>query len=174
MNAIKCPNCGNINPTGENFCLQCGVSVTGAQSSDYVSLSPEAHARSFGMNAAGASFDGELGSKVYFWYRIYCILMALLYLFVMVFGILIILAGTQSRGNDATEAMAGGALYTIIGLILFIPFAASPFLPRKPWVWILGIILIALGMTSCCLLPFTIPLLINWLKPETKAFFGRT
>jgi hypothetical protein len=30
---------------------------------------------------------------------------------------------------------------------------------------------IGLGMTSACTLPICIPLLIFWLKPETKAFF---
>jgi hypothetical protein len=33
--------------------------------------------------------------------------------------------------------------------------------------------MMAIGMTSCCFLPFLIPLLIYWLKPETKAYFGR-
>jgi hypothetical protein len=28
-------------------------------------------------------------------------------------------------------------------------------------------------MTSACFLPFCIPLLIFWLKPEAKHYFGR-
>ncbi len=35
-------------------------------------------------------------------------------------------------------------------------------------------VLIGLGLTSCCTWPATIPLIIQWLKPEMKARFGRT
>jgi hypothetical protein len=34
-------------------------------------------------------------------------------------------------------------------------------------------VLICIGMNSCCLLPASIPLLIFWIKPETKTYFGR-
>jgi hypothetical protein len=29
-------------------------------------------------------------------------------------------------------------------------------------------------MTSVCCIPACVPLLIYWIKPETKAYFGRT
>jgi hypothetical protein len=38
-------------------------------------------------------------------------------------------------------------------------------------VWIYGIVLIALGMTSACFVPACIPLLIYWLKPDAKSYF---
>jgi len=28
-------------------------------------------------------------------------------------------------------------------------------------------------LTSCCILPAAVPLLIYWVKPETKAWFNR-
>jgi hypothetical protein len=33
-------------------------------------------------------------------------------------------------------------------------------------------VIICLGMTSACFLPVCIPLLIFWIKPETKLYFG--
>jgi Na+/pantothenate symporter len=66
-----------------------------------------------------------------------------------------------------------GIFYAVLGVIFFIIFAVALVLPRKPYNWIVGIVMMALGMTSCCFLPFLIPLLIYWIKPETKAYFGR-
>jgi hypothetical protein len=75
--------------------------------------------------------------------------------------------------EDAFLLQLEGCLFIGLGLPLMILFAAAPFLPKKPWVWIYGIVLIALGMTSPCCLPATIPLLIFWIRPETQQFFGR-
>jgi predicted Co/Zn/Cd cation transporter (cation efflux family) len=60
----------------------------------------------------------------------------------------------------------------VVSVPLFILFAVAPLLPKKKWAWIYGFVPICIGLTSCCSLPFSIPLLIFWLKPETKAFFG--
>jgi hypothetical protein len=46
------------------------------------------------------------------------------------------------------------------------------FAGRKKWVWILHLVLIALGFTSCACWPFCIPLIFAWLKPEVKAWYG--
>jgi hypothetical protein len=46
-------------------------------------------------------------------------------------------------------------------------------MPRRPWAWIFGLVLICIGLTSLCCLPVAIPLLLSWLKPETKSYFGR-
>jgi hypothetical protein len=60
-----------------------------------------------------------------------------------------------------------------LGAALAVVFAVALFLPRRRWNWIVGIVIIALGMTSCCFAPFLIPLIVYWVKPETKAYFGR-
>jgi hypothetical protein len=44
--------------------------------------------------------------------------------------------------------------------------------PYKPWGWTVGLLVIGAGLASCMVL-FAIPLLVFWLKPETKAAFGR-
>ena len=49
---------------------------------------------------------------------------------------------------------------------------AALFLPKKPWVWVYGIVAVCVGLPNCCFLPLSIPVLIFWLRPETKQYFG--
>jgi len=67
-----------------------------------------------------------------------------------------------------------GLFFVILGVVFFAPYILAPFFPKKPWAWIYGIVMICIGMTSACTLPASIALLIFWLKPETKQYFGRT
>jgi hypothetical protein len=39
--------------------------------------------------------------------------------------------------------------------------------------WVYDLVVICLGMTSACILPASVPLLIFWLKPEVKSHFGK-
>lgn len=110
---------------------------------------------------------------VFPWFVAYCIVMALLYLGLAVMGIVFLFI-EPDRDMSAEEATLMGALFIVLGLVFFAPYAAAPFLPRTSWVWVLGLVLICLGLTSACCLPACIPLLIHWLKPEMKAFYGRT
>ena len=111
---------------------------------------------------------------VWKWYIVYCILMAILYLITTLFGLGFLLLGPEAPDMTETEARVMGFIFLIFSLPLLVIFALAPFLPKKPWVWIYGLVLIALGMTSMCCLPATIPLLIFWIKPETRQFFGRS
>lgn len=54
------------------------------------------------------------------------------------------------------------------GIVL--PLVLGPW----PWLWTYDLVIICLGMTSTCILPASIPLLIFWLKPETKRYFGKS
>ena len=109
---------------------------------------------------------------VYKWYVVYCVLMALLYLTVTVMGIVFLFV-EPDREMSAEEAKLMGAVFIILGLVFSVPYALAPFLPRKSWVWVFGLVLICIGLTSACCLPVCIPLLIHWLKPEMKQFYGR-
>jgi hypothetical protein len=109
---------------------------------------------------------------VYTWFVVYCIFMALVYLFLAVLGIVYMFIEPDPE-MSAEEAKVMGSVFLILGLALFVPYAAAPFLPRKSWVWVFGLVLICLGLTSTCLLPVCIPLIIFWAKPEMKAFYGR-
>jgi hypothetical protein len=66
--------------------------------------------------------------------------------------------------------MVQGIVMAVIG----VPFAGmylfGVFASRSKFGWIWGIVLIAIGLTSCCTLPVTIPLLIYWLKEDNKVW----
>ena len=108
----------------------------------------------------------------YKWFVVYCVLMALVYLVTAVMGIVFMFA-EPDRDMSAEEARLMGAVFLILGLVFFVPYALAPFLPRTSWVWVFGLVLICIGLSSACCLPACIPLLIYWLKPEMKAFYGR-
>jgi len=111
------------------------------------------------------------------WYRAYCALMAVMYLVVAGGGVFVAAANQSLAAGDPstspTEMLLIGVICVVMGLALVVPFVVALFLPRKPWVWIYHLVLICLGMTSACCLPATVPLLIFWIKPETKGWFGR-
>lgn len=115
----------------------------------------------------------ETARKTFFWYRVYCASLAVLYLVVAGFGIVLTTVPLETRRYEQDELVLMGIIYVILGAVFFVVFAVAFFLPPKPYNWIVGIVMLAIGMASCCLWPATIPLLIYWIKPETQAFFGR-
>jgi cell division protein FtsW (lipid II flippase) len=116
---------------------------------------------------------------VWTWFRVYVGLMALLYLGLAAMGLFVIAFGSTiaeaSRNpSDAFAMPILGAVYAVLGFVFLGVFAYGLMMPRKPWAWIYGLVLICFGMTSLCCMPASIPLLIFWIKPEMKAFFGRS
>jgi hypothetical protein len=103
--------------------------------------------------------------------------MALMYLLVFVAGIVVMVLHEQLAQDKETPAIfwvAYGAFIACLGLAFGGAFVAALFLPAKPWVWVCHLVLISLGLTSVCCMPVCIPLLIQWLKPDVRAYFGRT
>ena len=111
------------------------------------------------------------------WYKAYAAFMAVLYLLCIIGGVLmlkyasVIVAGSPT--TSLTETKIQAVILIIIGIVLFIAYAVALILPKSPGAWIYHIVMIAIGLTSCCLWPITIPLIIAWLKPQTQQFFGR-
>lgn len=114
--------------------------------------------------------------KVLLWHRIYCAVMVLIYLVSTAGGAAMMLFAHRiaDAHNPAAQFIVQGFLMAALGSIFTAAFLASFFLPRAPWAWVYHIVLISLGMTSCCCLPACVPLLIFWLNPETQSYFGRT
>lgn len=108
---------------------------------------------------------------VWGWYVTYCIAMAVLYLVIVVAGFVTLLVGPTGLDVDPVENKIISFIFIGMGLALLIPFAAGPLLPRRRWAWVVGLVLICIGMTSTCCLPVSIPLLIWWIKPETKEYY---
>lgn len=110
--------------------------------------------------------------KVLPWFKVYAALFALLY-FVCVAGSLVFLVNPSWLDMERGEGLIMGGLMIAICLPLGIAFVLSFVFEPKPWVWIYDLVLICIGLTSPCCMPASIPLLIYWLKPEVRAYFGR-
>jgi hypothetical protein len=118
------------------------------------------------------------------WYKVYCGFMAGLYLLCAVFMLAFpswltsALRSSPSSARNAREIQDLEAMlpFWIVMALIFVVFAApflmAIFMRRATWHWVFGIVLIALGMTSICTLPFCIPLLIFWLKDDVKYYYS--
>ena len=110
------------------------------------------------------------------WYRVYTILMAILYLAIVAlvsFGWFIDKAELRAQDFPPVLFYLYMALMYGLGLTLAIAFIVSFFLKPKPWTWIYHLVLICIGLTSPCCLPVSVPLLIYWFKEDNLKYFGR-
>ncbi len=74
------------------------------------------------------------------------------------------------RAAEREEAI-GGAILSIL-FVLFYAFAVC--VPRRPWGWVVGMIAIIGSMFPFCLTAAgAAPLLVFWVKPETKRYFAK-
>jgi hypothetical protein len=177
MNAIRCPNCTSINQISARQCRQCEMPFSYLPQTAYVSVPVEQtyEAQAFGFRPPPLSMpqDNEIGRQAFFWYRVYCGVMIVIYLFSIGLGAFFMSFAPETREYSSEETFIMGIFYAALGAVFLIVSVVALLLPRKPYNWVVGIVMMALGMTSCCFLPFLIPLLIYWVKPETKAYFGR-
>lgn len=176
MNGIRCPQCSLINQLSAAECRQCHFPFNNLPPMAFVSVPIEKTFEAqtvISKNRSMIPQDNEIGRKTFFWYRVYCVVLIIFYLIITGLGLFLAIAKPATKDQTPEEVMITGIVYLIIGAILLIIYLVALFLPRKPYNWVVGIVMIALGMTSCCFLPFVVPLLIFWLKTETKTFFGR-
>lgn len=107
------------------------------------------------------------------WFRVYCALMAFIYLLTMGISAIFFIFDPEDLEMTRIEAYLMGGLLGGLGLVLLLMYLAPFVLPRQPWVWVYDVVLIGIGFTSCLTLPFALPLLLYWLKPEAKGYFGK-
>ncbi|HEX8144020.1 MAG TPA: hypothetical protein VF553_15580 [Pyrinomonadaceae bacterium] len=180
MNSIKCPQCELVNWGTPPACKRCGLSFQDLPEQAFISVPAGEHVNAPGFPAGLTTNTPaqlmERARKVWKGFVAYCIFMALLYLFVAAIGgaLLYLAQGSMAGGKDVAELRIQGVIFLFVGIALVIPYAIGPFVKGKSWGWVYGIVLIAIGLTSCCLWPATIPLIIHWVKPEMKAFFGQS
>jgi hypothetical protein len=110
-----------------------------------------------------------------YYFRIYAVIMLLMLLACFGLGLYWMLGPLMRglSGPSATGEWIAGLFMSGISFLIMVPHAIVLFAGRARWAYTLGIILIGLNMlwNTCCL-PITIPLLIAWMKPETKRWFG--
>lgn len=117
-----------------------------------------------------ATYDEK--PAVIIWYKVYMGLMALFSLTPLAAGIFLFVGPVTTADMDGMAPEILGIVYIVIGVVFMIPIFAAFFLPRKPWVWVYHLVMICLGLPSCMVV-FCVPLLIFWLKPEVKTYFGQ-
>ena len=109
---------------------------------------------------------------VVYWYRVYAALMTFIYFISFAGSLLALVFGKHwMREAEMPPWLIGGYLLFLAFMSLGLGgiFVASFFLKPSPGAWTYHIILICLGMTSACFIPFSVPLLIFWLQDPVKA-----
>jgi hypothetical protein len=133
----------------------------------------------FGENLPPGHLEEAAGTAppAVIWFRVYAAVLGLVYVVICVLGIITLVAAIATPPKSAADQASGigmALVFVVIGGALAVPCFIALFGGRKPWVWTLDIVLIAIGMSSACCMPICIPLLIYWMKPEVKAWFGKT
>jgi hypothetical protein len=175
MNNTKCPRCGLVNWLTPEVCERCGLPLGSGDM--------EAHTHTparlvfppntFGSDVLAGTPPGDSQEPaVRKWYLVFCIAMAISCLPLVILGCNFLLNGPSEQKMSPQEAQVLGFIFLGMGAVLITLYVAAPFLPRRKWAWIIGIVLIVFSMSGTCCLPAAIPLLIFWVKPETKAFYG--
>jgi hypothetical protein len=127
--------------------------------------------RSFEQAAYMAPRAARGRPAVIMWLRIYASVALVLYVGFAVVGVSVY----STHLHDATVTMADQgtvAALSVLSLLFGGLYAVAAVVPYKPWGWTVALIAICLGLTSL-LVFFSVPLLVHWLKPQTKAAFGR-
>lgn len=112
--------------------------------------------------------------QVIMWFRAYCVVLCVLYLAAAGFSLVFFLVDPTTLEMPRVGAYVVGAFLLGLGLVLFVAVLLPLILQPRPWLWTYDLVVICLGMTSACFLPACIPLLIFWLKPEVKSYFGKS
>lgn len=121
---------------------------------------------------------------VVFWFKVYSGLLLWIYIACIGFGMAMVQfpelfidtsAPTGSNlPSGPDEAYLQGMIYAIGGAVFLVAFAVSFLLGRGKFAWTYNLVLICLGLTSCCCLPTNIPLLIYWIRADCKRWYFHT
>jgi hypothetical protein len=127
-----------------------------------------------GMPPGAAYMNDERPPEGVYYFRIYGGFMTVLSALATLVGLVMMFMPLFVRSATGTDpgTWLVGLVYGGVGIAFFVPWVIALFGDRKPWVHTLGTVMIALGMTQLCCLPIQIPLLIAWLKPETKRWYS--
>ena len=80
----------------------------------------------------------------------------------------------KARAEIIAEKRADAPGFATFCALIAFTYAFAATLPRKPWAWTFGLVIVC-----TTILPFiltaagAIPLLVNWIKPAVKLYFNR-
>ena len=103
--------------------------------------------------------------KVVFWLKIYCLIVFIFSLIQIIFSFFLFYQAWDYGDSGFF------ALFVLIGALPFLLYILPIFLPRKPWVWIFNAGIIGFSFITCFFIPFAVPIIFFWLKPEVKKFY---
>ncbi len=118
--------------------------------------------------------EEERPPEAIYYFRIYAVVMLLCLLGGFGSGLYMMLEPLMKRiGTPSAGDWIGGAILMCISGFFMVPHAIVLFGGRAKWVYTLATVLIGMSMLwNMCCLPITLPLLIVWMKPETKKWYG--
>ena len=174
MPIVPCPVCRmRVVPKGV-ACPSCGHAFTEDELKERIHVDlpgregrPESRHRA--GRAARSSQDWEEPWRgpvdmpaVVKWFGVYALVMAFLYFALVAIGVVLLFN---------PEGAAAGIVLVIMGLVFFAPFLIALLMEDGSARWTLALVLICLGLTGGCTLPFCAVMLVYWIKPETRDYF---
>jgi hypothetical protein len=108
--------------------------------------------------------------KPVFWFRVYAGCMAALYLLIALAGVVFI---ALSIGAQTNEFLITGIVYIPLGLFFGLGYLGAFFFKPSPGTWVYHLVLICIGFGGCPTIIAAIFLLIYYIKPEVKHYYGR-
>ena len=131
------------------------------------------------MQSPGPAAAPMTEPKAVGWARTYALAFTLMYGLCALGGVLLVGLGatghvTQSHHRDGGEQIVQGVIMTVmgIGLAILSGMTWKRTDQRTKSAWMFHMVLQAIGLTSCCCIPFALPLLLQWNKPEVKQWYG--
>ncbi|MCK5241336.1 hypothetical protein KAR34_02680 [bacterium] len=110
--------------------------------------------------------------NVVLWFKVFCVFMAIVCTAFFAGGTWVIV---DVGGFGKVGAQAGTAVFMLIALfVTVIAYIVPLFLKPRSWVWVYGLALIGLGFFGLLTAFVCIPLLLFWIKAETREYFGKT
>ena len=113
--------------------------------------------------------------RVIFWYRVYAAVMLLGSFAFLAFAGFVAWAQTRpemAMQHGAAQAQTQAMVLFLLAATTVAFYGTATFMPRKPWAWTFGLVVIALGVPSLTIV-FCLPMFLAWMKPSVKAAFCR-
>lgn len=111
---------------------------------------------------------------VIFWFKAYCWILCVMHFLFMLGSVSFFVIEPEKLEMPPEAAYITGCLLMLSAALFFFVFLLPLVLRPRPWLWVYDIVVICIGFSGACCWPICIPLLIFWIKPEVKQYFGKS